>query len=182
MNVVYLGLGSNVEREENLQSGVQALNALIQNEGKLQFSPVYESAAVGFRGEPFLNLVACLQTPLSLEVLALKLREIEIENGRRENEKRFAPKTLDIDILLFNDLVGCYAQVQLPREEILHNAFVLKPLADIAADKKHPIVQQTYLELWEAFEQSCSNNKTECESQSLILLKDLDFNVFELKA
>lgn len=148
---VFLGIGSNIERERYITAGLDALHDLF---GDLSLSSVYDSAAVGFDGQPFLNLVACVVTTLSLPELALALRHIERAHGRLENSPRFSPRQLDIDILTYNEEVGVIAGVELPRGEILENAFVLCPMAELAPEGLHPAKRQRYADLWEAFDQA----------------------------
>lgn len=146
---VYLGLGSNIERERYICAGLDALAALF---GKLDLSPVYDCPAMGFEGRPFLNLVAGVDTQLSVIELARTLRHIETEHGRPENARRNSPRQLDIDILTYDDITGQIGGVELPRGEILFHAFVLRPLADLVPDERHPVSGQTYGALWEAFD------------------------------
>ncbi len=147
---VYLGVGSNIERERYISAGLDALQALF---GELELSPVYDSAAIGFDGQPFLNLVAGVVTELGVGDLATRLRHIEVEHGRPPNASRFSARQLDIDILTYGDMTGCIEGVELPRDEILENAFVLRPLADLAPDERHPVVGRTYRELWRDYDQ-----------------------------
>lgn len=144
---VFLSLGSNIDREHNIRSG---LDALIHAFGPLAISPVYESEAVGFDGDAFYNLVAGLKTALSVGELAACLKDIEKDHGRVRGEKKFSSRTLDIDILTYNDCVGEVDGVQLPRDEILKHAFVLKPLVDLAPDALHPETKTSYRTLLEA--------------------------------
>lgn len=145
MAQVFLGLGSNIERERYITAGLDALQGLFQD---LALSSVYDSAAIGFDGQPFLNLVSAVSTDLPLTALAARLRHIEVEHGRPANATRFSPRHLDIDILTYDDLVGTFGGVTLPREEILENAFVLCPLAELAPDRLHPGVKRSYRSLW----------------------------------
>lgn len=144
MTRVYLSFGSNIDREHNIRSG---LDALARHFPQLVLSPVYESSAVGFDGEAFLNLVVAIDTELSVGELSAMLRAIEADHGRTRGEKKFASRTLDIDILTYGDAVGVIDGVELPRDEILKHAFVLKPLADIAPEERHPLLQKNYAEL-----------------------------------
>lgn len=144
MTRVYLSFGSNIDREHNIRSG---LDALARHFPQLVLSPVYESSAVGFDGEAFLNLVVAIDTELSVGELSAMLRAIEADHGRTRGEKKFASRTLDIDILTYGDAVGVIDGVELPRDEILKHAFVLKPLVDIAAEEKHPLLKKSYAEL-----------------------------------
>lgn len=146
---VYLGLGSNIEREKNLRGAVQALQAQF---GDILVSPVYESAAVGFEGDPFYNLVVGIDTEKSVGELAAQLRAIEEAWGRDRCAPKFSSRTLDIDILTWGNACGRVDGVKLPRDEILKNAFVLKPLADLAGHDRHPETARTYAEHWDAFD------------------------------
>ncbi|NQX89095.1 MAG: 2-amino-4-hydroxy-6-hydroxymethyldihydropteridine diphosphokinase [Halioglobus sp.] len=148
---VFLGIGSNIERERSITAGLDALQHLL---GDLSLSPVYDSAAVGFSGQPFLNLVVEVDANLSLGQLAAALRRIEETHGRLPDAPRFSPRQLDIDILTYGDQVGCVDGVQLPREEILENAFVLCPLAKLSPDALHPVVKKSYAALWRAYDRS----------------------------
>lgn len=141
---VFLSFGSNIDRENNISGG---LDALAKQFGQVRLSPVYESEAVGFDGEPFLNLVAEIYTRLSVGDLAQVLRDIEADHGRQRGEKKFSSRTLDIDILTYDDLVGEYDGVSLPRDEILKHAFVLRPLADLAPQQLHPQLKKSYAAL-----------------------------------
>lgn len=147
---VYLSLGSNIDRYRYISA---ALDALMQRFGELIISSVYESEAVGFEGDNFLNLVVGLDTDMELGALASLLRKIEHDNDRRrDGGPRFSARTLDIDILTYDDLVGRHDGVELPRDEILTNAFVLWPLAEVAGDTLHPEQQTRYTDLWQAYD------------------------------
>lgn len=151
MTPVFLGLGSNIARERNLALGLDALQALF---GELVLSPVYDSPAVGFDGDPFLNLVVKVQTRLALGDMAGRLRELEFAFGRPRNAKRYSARQLDIDVLTYGDLVGTHEGIELPRDEILEQAFVLRPLAELAPDAIHPGCGKSYAQLWQAFDAS----------------------------
>jgi len=145
---VYLSLGSNIDREHNIRSGLQALAAAF---GELAVSPVYESEAVGFSGDAFYNLVVGIDTALSVGELAAVLRDMEKDHGRVRGEKKFSSRTLDIDILTYGELTGEFDGVSLPRDEILKHAFVLRPLADLAPDAMHPQLGRTYAALFNEY-------------------------------
>ena len=148
---VLLGLGSNQNAAVYIKA---ALRDLKNNFGELVLSPIYESEAVGFAGDNFLNMVAQIQTDLTVGELWRALREIEDAHGRDRAQPKFASRTLDIDILIYDNYVGVFEGVELPRDEILKNAFVLKPLADTWPTWVHPEVKQTYQQLWESYDQS----------------------------
>lgn len=145
---VYLGLGSNIARYRHLSAG---LDCLAEMADTLQVSEVYESAAVGFVGEPFLNLVVGLDTALTPAALLARLRAIEDAHGRVRNVPKYSARTLDIDILTYGDLCGEFEGLCLPRDEIDHHAFVLQPLAELAPDGRHPRTGRAYAELWRDF-------------------------------
>lgn len=151
MTRVWVSLGSNVEREASIRGAVQALRGLY---GQLVVSPVYESDAVGFTGEPFFNLVVGFETEKPVEDLCRDLTDVEAALGRVRGPDRFSPRTLDADLLLYGDEVVDVGRVRLPREEILEYAFVLRPLAQVAGDQVHPILGRPFHELWAEFPQA----------------------------
>ncbi|PWB31310.1 2-amino-4-hydroxy-6-hydroxymethyldihydropteridine diphosphokinase [Pseudomonas sp. SDI] len=140
---VYLGLGSNIEREQHLTAGLDALAGLLQD---MRCSAVFESQAVGIKSGPFFNLVVTGLTALPLIELDRRLKFIEADNGRYAPERKGLP--LDIDVLLYGDLHGNFDGLVLPRAEILKNAFVLWPLSLIAPTLLHPGVNKTMAQLW----------------------------------
>jgi 2-amino-4-hydroxy-6-hydroxymethyldihydropteridine diphosphokinase len=154
MATVYLGVGSNIERERYIVAGLDALQGLF---GELTLSSVYDSAAIGFDGQPFLNLVVQVETDLGVGELARQLRHIEIEHGRPAHTTRFSSRQLDIDILTYDDKVGVFEGVELPRGEVLENAFVLRPLAELAPEAVHPVIGENYLALWQNFDRAAQD-------------------------
>ncbi|GGO63916.1 2-amino-4-hydroxy-6-hydroxymethyldihydropteridine diphosphokinase [Bowmanella pacifica] len=147
MALIFISLGSNVEREKHTRAGLDALYEVF---GLLQLSSLYESEAVGFDGSAFFNMVISAHTQLSVEEVVATLKTIERQNGRLHGDKKFAPRTLDLDLLLYDDLVQANP-VELPRAEIIHNAFVLWPLAELAPQRCHPIAQTSYQQLWQDY-------------------------------
>ena len=140
---VYLGLGSNIERETHVRAGLDALAGFLTD---MQCSAVFESQPVGIKSGPFFNLVVSAYTDLPLIELDRRLKFIEADNGRYAPDRKGLP--LDIDVLLYGDLVGNFDGLVLPRAEILKNAFVLWPLSMMAPDRVHPEVGKTLAELW----------------------------------
>jgi 2-amino-4-hydroxy-6-hydroxymethyldihydropteridine diphosphokinase len=151
VKTIYISLGSNVEPQRYLRAAVTALRAQF---GEVTCSSVYRSAAVGFNGDDFLNLVARAATNLPVSDVQQQLRRIEDANDRRRDVPRFSPRTLDLDLLLYGDEIISAGGVVLPRAEILTQAFVLKPLSDLAPDGLHPVVKRSYAQLWQEFDKS----------------------------
>lgn len=148
MTRVYISIGSNIDRERNIRSAVISLHDRF---GQLILSSVYESAAFGFSGDPFLNLVAGFDAT-EIESTMRILREIEEIHGRVRSDKKFSSRTLDLDLLLFGDSNLQDQGIDVPRDEITRYAFVLGPLAEIAPTEQHPILKQTYHIIWQTFQ------------------------------
>ena len=145
MTEIYVGLGSNVRPQDHIRA---ALVGLAETFGVLRLSPVYRNRPVGFDGDAFLNMVVAFDTDLSVEEVAGELTRIEDANGRRRDEQKFGPRTLDLDLLLYGDETLRLGSLDLPREEITRYAFVLTPLCDLAGDTQHPVAGKSYHELW----------------------------------
>lgn len=147
MSRAWLSIGSNIEPARYLGA---ALELLAEEFGALVCSPVYRTPAVGFEGEDFLNMVVGIDTELPPPALARRLREFEDRCGRVRGNARFAARTLDLDVLTYDDRVLDADGLVLPRPEILEQAFVLGPLADVAPQELHPLRQTNYAVLWRA--------------------------------
>lgn len=145
---VYVSIGSNIDRSRNIRAALDALAARFSN---LAQSQVYESIAVGFAGDPFYNLVAAFDAEETPQEIVRVLHGIEERQGRERGGERFAPRTLDIDLLLYDDLCMREGKLVLPRDEITRYAFVLRPLAELAPELRHPVSGRTYAELWRDF-------------------------------
>jgi 2-amino-4-hydroxy-6-hydroxymethyldihydropteridine diphosphokinase len=147
VSTAYLSLGSNVNAEFHIRAALQSLHASFAT---CRISPIYRSRAVGFVGDDFVNLVAAVETRLSPGELRQYLRDLEDRYKRDRSAPKFSDRTLDIDILMYDDLVLDSGELRLPRPEILKFAHVLKPLADLAPDLVHPRKGRTMAELWTA--------------------------------
>lgn len=144
MSKVYVSIGSNIEPLSHIRAGLADMR---QQFGTLILSSVYESEAVGFEGDHFYNLVAGFDTNMDVHTVARTLRIIEQNNGRQRTSNRFSARTLDLDVLLYDDLVLKDDEVEIPRDEIMKYAFVLLPLAEIAPAVKHPVSGQSLADL-----------------------------------
>lgn len=151
MAEIFVSLGSNIDRDQHLRRAAGALRAAFAD---VAFSPVYESDAVGFDGPPFYNAVARATTGLGLDAVLAELRRIEDAQGRVRLADSFHSRTLDLDLLLYDDLVLETPTVALPRDEILRYAFVLGPLADLAGARRHPVSGARYADLWAGFDRA----------------------------
>lgn len=151
MQSVALSLGSNINPYQHIG---MALDALQERYGDLRTSSVFESEAVGFNGANFLNMVVLIETDESLAVLVKFLKHFEDENGRARNTPKFSGRTVDVDVLTYGKCCGDLQGVQLPRPEILENAYVLWPLSQVLDDDIHPSTALTYGELWNKYEKS----------------------------
>ncbi|MCU4674858.1 2-amino-4-hydroxy-6-hydroxymethyldihydropteridine diphosphokinase [Catenovulum sp. 2E275] len=147
MPQIAVSLGSNVNPEFHLKTAIFLLRPFFK---QLLISPVYETEPVAFGGQNFLNIVFGGEVELNLEQTLSLLKAIEKQYQRNRQKQNKTQITLDLDLLFYDDLV-CQQPVVLPRAEILNNAFVLKPLADVYADKNHPQNGQSYAQLWQNF-------------------------------
>lgn len=145
---VYVSIGSNVDRKRQIRAACAALK---EHYGPLRVSPVYENRAVGFEGDDFFNLVVGFESRETPQAIAGFLRELERAQGRRRDGPRFGDRPIDLDLILYGDLVTNSPRLRLPRPDILEYGFVLRPLADIAPDLRHPETGATCRELWQAF-------------------------------
>lgn len=145
---VYVAAGSNIDAEKHL---CLALEELEKTFGELTVSPAYRNQAVGFEGEDFINLVVGFQTDEPPRQVKHKLEAIETRCGRPPAAPKWASRTMDLDILLYDQQVSDEPGLLLPRPDLLRRAFMLKPLADIAPGLRHPTRQRTMQELWDEF-------------------------------
>lgn len=146
---VFVGIGSNIDRETSVRAGVADLR---EKYGELQLSSVYESEAVGFEGDAFYNLVASFDTSDSVDQVIKSLANIEETHGRVRGSERFSSRTLDLDLLLYGNLVASGEGYHVPRDEIPRYAFVLWPLSELEPTMKHPQTGKTFLAMWGDFD------------------------------
>lgn len=145
MHHAYLSLGSNENPKHYLTLAIAALKKRF---GEIVLSPVYRTSAIGFDGPDFLNAAACIETDWDVLKLDAWLHELENKHDRKRNVPRFSSRTLDIDIIYFDDLVTSGSDnLCIPRPELKH-AFVLKPLVDIAPDFRDPVSGKTLAQCW----------------------------------
>jgi len=149
MATVYVGLGSNIEPEENLKLGIAELR---RRYGEVDVSAVYRSAAVGFEGGDFLNLVGRFESESEPAEICQAIAAIHKLVGRDRRGGKWESRPLDIDLLLYNDRV--MEEPRVPRGDVLEYSFVLRPLAELAPDLRHPETGRTMLEHWQEFDAS----------------------------
>lgn len=149
MAQVYISIGSNIERRKHI---ALALALLAERYGELEQSSVFESDAVGFDSAPFYNMVVGFSTDESPRFLQQRLHAVEAECGR-VRKKSLSARTLDLDLLTYDDLVTDEDGLVLPRDDITRYAFVLYPLVEIAPDTRHPVSDRRYADLWAAFDE-----------------------------
>jgi 2-amino-4-hydroxy-6-hydroxymethyldihydropteridine diphosphokinase len=145
VSTAWLGIGSNVNAEDNIRAGIAELRQQFEN---VELSPVYASSAVGFDGDDFINLVARVDTGMQPLALRQYLRDLEDRYGRKRDVPKFSDRVLDIDILLYDDLVVYSPLLEIPRREVLKFSHVLKPLADLDPGLLHPCELRAMAEIW----------------------------------
>ena len=151
MPLLILSLGSNLEPRINIPLAVESLRRKF---GKLSLSRVYESEAIGFKGDNFLNLVASVECNVPLGEIQSYLKLLEDLMGRDRDMPRFSDRVIDIDILLYGDSEGEECGLSLPRSEILSSAFVLCPLAELHPKLKYCPLNLSFEELWDNFDKT----------------------------
>jgi len=149
MTIGYISIGSNIDKEIHIPASLKLLESQF---GTLTLSNIYESEPVGFVGDKFYNLIVRFHSELSAKQVAKQLRQIELAHGRDRDSSKFSSRTLDLDLIIYGDQVIDDDELHIPREEIYRYAFVLEPLAEIAADEHHPINGLSYEQLWQNFD------------------------------
>jgi 2-amino-4-hydroxy-6-hydroxymethyldihydropteridine diphosphokinase len=146
---VYVAAGSNIEPRRNM---ARAVAELAREFPGARFSSWYRNRAVGFEGDDFINLVAGFDTALPLRAVLTRLQAIEARCGRPRDAPRWAPRSMDLDVLLYGDLVCDEPGVRLPRPDLVRRAYMLGPLAELAPGVRHPTEGVTIGELWRRFD------------------------------
>jgi 2-amino-4-hydroxy-6-hydroxymethyldihydropteridine diphosphokinase len=145
MGIALLSLGSNIEPERHLRAAAQALRERFPD---IALSRSYRYPAVGFDGPEFINAGAVLHSDLDPYQLNDWLHALETAQGRRRDVPRFSSRTLDIDLVFYDDLIlEGPGNLRIPRPELRH-AFVLEPLAEIAPEFRDPVSGKTLGQLW----------------------------------
>lgn len=151
MTRVFVAAGSNVDAERNLRL---AARELVQTFGKVDFSPAYRNVAAGFEGDDFINFVAAFDTERPVREVIGELQRIEGLCGRERHAPKWAPRSMDLDILLYGEQVCDEPGLVLPRPDLLKRAYMLGPMADVGATVVHPLKQRTIAELWNEFDRA----------------------------
>jgi 2-amino-4-hydroxy-6-hydroxymethyldihydropteridine diphosphokinase len=146
---VYVAAGSNVEPLTNLRI---ALDVLYRYFAPLHVSRAYRNAAVGFTGDDFVNLVIGFDTQLPVHAVIERLHEAELACGRERDAPKWAPRAMDLDILLYDALVCDAPGLKLPRPDLLRRPYMLGPAAELAPDFVHPTEHVPLGALWQALQ------------------------------
>jgi 2-amino-4-hydroxy-6-hydroxymethyldihydropteridine diphosphokinase len=152
MHTIYLALGANLgERAANLRS---ALSMLPPEVRVLAESRVYETPPWGYTDQPaFLNMAVKAETNLAPQALLAFLKQVEAGVGRVPTF-RYGPRSIDVDILFYDDLVMQTEMLTIPHPRLHERAFVLTPLMDLAPDLLHPALKRTLADLLDGQDQS----------------------------
>jgi 2-amino-4-hydroxy-6-hydroxymethyldihydropteridine diphosphokinase len=144
---VFLSIGSNIAPEDNLRMACKELAA---DYGDLNMSSVYRNKAVGFEGDDFLNMVVGFNTAVAPEQIFARIEQLHKQEGREYQENSFCSRTLDLDILLYGDLVRQH--LKLPHQDLDKYGFVLRPMVEVAPELQHPVSGKTMSQLWDGFD------------------------------
>ncbi len=147
----FISIGSNIDKNIHVPSSINALKKQFDN---IVVSSLYETEAVGFEGDDFHNLIVQFDSELDAKKVAKILRQIELDHGRTRDSRKYAARTLDLDLILYGEQIISDGRLQIPRDEIERYAFVLEPLAEIAADLLHPVSHISYAQLWSEYDKT----------------------------
>jgi 2-amino-4-hydroxy-6-hydroxymethyldihydropteridine diphosphokinase len=151
MAQVFVAIGSNLDPAARM---LQAARAIRQRFPDARFSRCYRNPAFGFEGPDFYNAVAGFTTTLPIEALLPVLREIEAHCGRARADPKWEPRKMDLDLLLYGDVVSNSPGYTLPRRDLSRRVYMLGPLAELAPERLYPPSGPTIGELWRQFPQS----------------------------
>jgi 2-amino-4-hydroxy-6-hydroxymethyldihydropteridine diphosphokinase len=147
----YISGGSNIEPEKHL---LRAAHELKRSFPGARFSRCYRNRAIGFEGPDFINFAAELPVQGDATALRTELQRIEALCGRAPDAPRWAPRSMDLDVLLFGDEVFSLPGLIVPRPDLVRRAFMLGPLAEIAPTVVHPRELQRLDVLWQQFDRA----------------------------
>lgn len=151
MPEVFVAAGSNVEPVVNLRRALAMLRAAYPG---LRASRAWRNAAVGFEGDDFVNLVVGFETDEPLPAVIARQHGIEAACGRARAAPRWAPRSMDLDVLLYGDRVSDEPGLTLPRPDLVRRAYMLGPMAELAPELRHPTLGLTMRELWQRFDRA----------------------------
>jgi 2-amino-4-hydroxy-6-hydroxymethyldihydropteridine diphosphokinase len=149
---VLVALGSNIAPAARMQQAAVLLKAAFTG---VRFSACYQNPAAGFSGDDFINAAAAFSTALPAEAVRAQLQGIEAACGRHPDDPKWAPRAMDLDILLFGDLVSAAPGLQLPRGDLLRRAYMLGPAAELQPGRVHPTARRTLAALWTGLAPGC---------------------------
>lgn len=149
MKKVYVAAGSNVDAVSHLRLALRELREFYPD---LEVSPAYRNQAVGFDGDDFINLVVGFDTELAPVHVRDQLQRIEVLCGRAPGAAKWAARSMDLDILLFGNLISTELGLVFPRPDLTRRPYMLKPMADLGPEVVHPINGKTMQALWDAFD------------------------------
>jgi len=148
MNRVFVAMGSNIDPAARMLEAARLLKAHFAD---VRFSLCYRNPAFGFEGADFINAVAEFDSSMPIPQLLNVLHDIEARCGRGREDPKWAPRAMDLDLLLYGDQVGDGPGYTLPRRDLLRREYMLGPLAQLAPEARHPVSGETYGALWAAF-------------------------------
>ena len=143
MHQVFISIGSNIDPLKNIDK----VKILLNNLFECTFSGLYETAAEGFEGNDFVNCVVGFKTDIDPTQLNDKLKNIEKNMGRTDRQKGMSNRIIDLDLILYGDLILNDKYLSLPSDDIEKYSFILEPLVEIAGDIRHPVSMQSFKSL-----------------------------------